>query len=464
MRRLKGPMNWLAILILLFAPPAFAEDDEEETDPPSIDPITGRVLGEFEVKEEEPAPPPPQAQPPQAPPSETIQTNADGEPVPPPIDPTAALQLQPLEKRLYRWLRPDRGKLEQVPRAQTDFTAYTLEFGEVKMGLANITAGVAPRVQLGTTPILHALDLPNVNLKVNPMRVGGFDMSVVVSHYALGLEEFQATYTSFGGLASIRLMKPWSIHLGASNVWLTADGMPDVSAMAPILSTLTGQELSEYAIEQAQDTDLNIDAQVRTFRFATDVRFNRRDSLVLQASTTLGGDFDSAEPLPPDFELPPILGIDAALEDPQRIDDTMTASVSWQLAWKHTELRLGFGYSTSPGAWLLQSTEFSYRFGGPTRRSERRMRQTWRQNREEIGVPQNLAPSQSEIEAARSQLASEGVEPVGVLPPVPVAPTDVSEAEAEGVKASVERTDDERAAEAEEDALLEEEESLMDDE
>jgi hypothetical protein len=317
---------------------------------------------------------------------------------------------------------------------------------------------------LGTTPILHALDLPNVTLKVNPMRVGGFDMAVIVSHYALGLEDFQATYTTLGGLASIRLRPFWTVHLGAANVWLTADGMPDLSTMAPILSTLTGQELNEYALEQAENVDLNIDAQLRTFRFATDLRLNRRDSLVLQASTTIGGDFKSADPLPPGFELPPILGIDAALEAPQRIDDTMTMSLAWQMAWKHTELRLGLGYSTSPGSWLLQSTEFAYRFGGKTRRSEYRMRRTWRQNRAEIGVPQNLAPTQGEVEAARSKMASEGAEPVGVLAPVPTATTEVSEQQAGSAKTVVEQTDDQRAAGDEEAALREEEAALLEEE
>ena len=452
-------MKWLALLVWMLALPAMAEE-EEDSDPPAIDPATGRVLGEFEVVEEEE--PPPEAAPAEA--SEGIENpegtgeeryTEEGQ-APPPIDTTKAEALQPLNKRLYRWLRPDRGDLEQVPRAQTDFTAYTVEFGEVKMGLAHITAGIAPRVQVTTAPVLHALDLPNVSLKANPIRVLGFDLAATSSYYALGLEEFQATYMTLGGRASVRLMQPWTLHFGGESVWVTADGMPNLEGLAPILSTLTGSELTDYAVENAQNTSLDIDARLTSIRVATDIRFNRRDSLILQASTTIGGDFTSAEPLPPDFNLPPILGIDLALQEPARIDDSLTMSLAWQLAWKHTELRMGFGYSTSPGAWLMQATELSYRFGGKTRRSEYRMRRTWRKNRQEIDVPQNHAPTQTDLDEARERMAREGIE----------APTEAA-AKAEPGEESLdpyEMTDDERSALDEEEALLEEEEGLLDDE
>ena len=465
-------MKWLALLVWMLALPAYAEE-EDDSDPPRIDPVTGRVLGAFEVVEEEE--PPEEEVLPEAAPEDfepldelDVEEPLDGalsvedsapsgaEQLPlAPIDTTQAQQLQPLNKRLYRWLRPDRGDLEQVPRSQTDFTAYTLEFGEVKVGLANITAGVLPRVQVGTAPLLHALDLPNISLKANPVRILGFDLAATSSFYALGLEEFQASYLSVGGRASVRLMKPWTLHFGGESVWVAADGMPDLEGLAPILSTLTGAELNDYALETAQQSSMDIDARLTALRVATDIRFNRRDSLILQASTTIGGEFDSAEPLPPDFNLPPILGIDLALDGPARIDDSVTLSVAWQLAWKHTELRMGMGYSTSPGAWLMQATELSYRFGGKTRRSEYRMRRTWRKNRHEIDVPQNQAPTQSEIDAARERMAKEGIE----------APTetDVEQASEEQELSPYDITDDERSAQEEEEALLEEEEALLDD-
>ena len=148
MRLAVNVMNWLALLFWMLAFPAFAEE-EEDADPPALDPTTGRVLGEFEVVEEEE--PPAEVAPAEA--VDLIENpEGSGEEIyteegqaPPPIDTTTAEALQPLNKRLYRWLRPDRGDLGQVPRAQTDFTAYTVEFGEVKMGLAHITAGIARR-------------------------------------------------------------------------------------------------------------------------------------------------------------------------------------------------------------------------------------------------------------------------------------------------------------------------------
>ena len=42
---------------------------------------------------------------------------------------------------------------------------------------------------------------------------------------------------------------------------------------------------------------------------------------------------------------------------------------------------MGAGVSNVPGAWLLQSTDLSYRFGGKTRRTESRMAKTWKKNK-----------------------------------------------------------------------------------
>jgi hypothetical protein len=106
----------------------------------------------------------------------------------------------------------------------------------------------------------------------------------------------------------------------------------------------------------------------------------------------------------------------------------------------------------------MQSTELSYRFGGKTRRSEYRMRRTWRKNRQEIDVPQNHAPTHAEVEEARERMAREGIEaPTGAGAAAPVEP-------GEEAQDSFEMTDDERSALDEEEALLEQEEELLDDE
>ena len=63
------------------------------------------------------------------------------------------------------------------------------------------------------------------------------------------------------------------------------------------------------------------------------------------------------------------------------VTKTYVTSAAWQFSWKKVDLRAGLGFSNVPGAWLIQSTDLSYRFGGKTRRGERKMRRTWKRNK-----------------------------------------------------------------------------------
>ena len=110
---------------------------------------------------------------------------------------------------------------------------------------------------------------------------------------------------------------------------------------------------------------------------ATDIRFNRRDSLILRGGATFWTNV-----LERGFEAPPILGLDEAFNvetgTTTPIAESYVASIAWQFSWRRIDLRVGAGVSNVPGAWILQSTDLSYRFGGKTRSSERRMKRTWK--------------------------------------------------------------------------------------
>ena len=83
-----------------------------------------------------------------------------------------------LSAKMHRWLKPRHHLLGANPRNNTDFTAYTLEMGEVKVGVASVMMGVAPRTQLGTVPLLNALGVYNGSLKVNVVRTGPVDLAL----------------------------------------------------------------------------------------------------------------------------------------------------------------------------------------------------------------------------------------------------------------------------------------------
>ena len=289
-----------------------------------------------------------------------------------------AIRAPELTENQIRWLKPKRELMYAVPRAQVDFTAYTLEWGEVKVGLANVVVGVAPRVQLGTSPMLNLLGVYNVSGKANPVRIGRFDLAVDGNYYTLPLGDFALTYTGGGLRMSAQLMEPWSVHLGGTvNRLNGGGGTPDLSGVAPMLLGTTAEALEEYEEVLAQeDVNVELNASVYTVNFATDWRFNRRDSLIFQAGAWLNVNADAA------LYVPPIAGLEEAFDESREYEfgDAYMASLAYHIAGKRWEFRFGIGVSSADWAWLLQSTDLSYRFGGETRMGEGRARRTWRRN------------------------------------------------------------------------------------
>jgi len=295
-----------------------------------------------------------------------------------------------VDKNFFEFLKPTRVKLSQNPYGNTEYTAYALEFGQFRMGVNQSAIGIAPRVQLGTGPALNLLGIYNASLKVNAVRTGRLDMAAQGSYYTLdaGLD---AEWIRAGILGSIRVLEPWSMHLGFSYNRLAISGLPEPSKVSDLLIDGSSDDLMAW--EQAakeQGISLELEQSMVTMQMATDYRFNRRDALVLQGSAILwssaqsgilGLDPSIAEGL---SALPPILGIDGILQNEPDLSGSLQSSYVISLAYqhsrKHLDMRLGLGVSSFPYAWLLQSFELSYHFGGKTRREESQLKRDWRRN------------------------------------------------------------------------------------
>ncbi len=309
-------------------------------------------------------------------------TSADDAPALPPEALSSATAPAPIGARQLDWLEPKRSQLDQNPYGSTDFTAYTLELGEWRIGLGSVGVGALPRTHLSVSPPLYALGIVNGAAKVNLVRVGPVDLALGGQAYRLAIGEFSGRQLGAGAMSSVRLTAPWSLHVGGQFNLFSATGLPDLSD-PPLLLGLVAPDLANYQ-EQVSGVvggaPLDVAARSVTMKVATDVRLNRRDSLVLQASGMVWSEVDSdvsAE------QLPPLMNLDKALAGSSAtpLRDSYVASLAWQFSWKRADLRVGGGVSSVPGAWLLQSTELAWRLGGPTRSSERRMRATWRENR-----------------------------------------------------------------------------------
>ncbi len=322
-------------------------------------------------------------EPPQ-PDSETGDTEPDGAPEgddPPSSLPegSAPEQLPTLSRAQHRWLEPKRSRLPSVAHGQTDFSAYTLEWGETKIGAASVTLGALPRTQIGTVPALNFLGIYNGHIKVNAVRVGPYAVGVGANLYRLQIGDFVGAHKGASLIQSVQIMKPWGVHVGVRFSDVQSSGIPDVAQLPSVLTGNTDPEQVQERLEGTEES-WRFHGQTVSMNVATDIRFNRRDSLLLQASATV-----LARLVERGFEAPPILGLDETFNletgSTSPIAETYIASASWQFSWRRIDLRVGAGISNVPGAWILQSTDLSYRFGGKTRSSERRMKRTWKRNK-----------------------------------------------------------------------------------
>jgi hypothetical protein len=287
-----------------------------------------------------------------------------------------------------RWLEPKASALPPNPQATTDFTAYTLEPGELKVGLLSVGVGVLPNIQITSMPALYYAGLPNLSAKVNALHVGPLDIAITGNRTWLSQPGFESAITGGGAIASLRIAPAWSIHGGVSYVGLSAKGTPDLCSISPLLTDnvdigLCDEPRSEpVAVESGSAFGIDgndLYGELMMVRAATDIRFNRRDSIILQASAVPFARVQLNE----DIEVPDIAQLDQVLSFDGKVPVSAAymASIAYQMAWKNVHLRVGVGTSSLPLAWLTQTTELSMHFGGKDNWQRAKQKRAWRQNR-----------------------------------------------------------------------------------
>ena len=206
-------------------------------------------------------------------------------------------------------------------------------------------------------------------------------------------ENFSISYYGVGGFGSLRVLENWSLHTGVQYSNLAMNGFPDVNNFGPLLTTFAG--LSQDDIEQissAVEESVNYERQERVLAvdMASDIRLNRRDSIILQGSITSSS--NDGEGLNADVE-----GVEISLQ-PEDISSPLfqfllvpdenqfnySASVAYQASFKRAYMRLGFGLSNIPYSWILQSIDFTWRFGGQTKRRANTMQKVWELNKKAL--------------------------------------------------------------------------------
>jgi hypothetical protein len=299
-----------------------------------------------------------------------------------------------LSKAQLKWLRPSRGKLPQNPYQHTDFTAYTLEWGEIQLGLNQNSIGILPRTQIGTQVPLNIIGIYNANIKVNALRAGPFDLAITGNYLTLPSEDISVQYYGVGGYGSLRVLDNWSVHAGGQYANLNITGFPSLKNLNGILVWATGLDEAELNNITDQFEELaNYERQqtMLTAKLATDIRLNRRDSFILQGSmvTSQSQDAGLSATLPDGTEI--TIGSDEissplfqSLFVPKEQQTNFSTSLAYQASFKRAYLRLGWGYSTIPYSFLLQTIDFTWRLGGKTKRRANNMQKIWELNKKSL--------------------------------------------------------------------------------
>jgi hypothetical protein len=137
-------------------------------------------------------------------------------------------------------------------------------------------------------------------------------------------------------------------------------------------------------------------ANAMFIRFATDYRFNRRDSIVFQFQGLAFGSLNSSlgemdETQADLVELVLPFAADLERDDNFSLLDAYVFSVSWQFAWQAVRLRMGGGWSADKFTWAIQGNDLNYRFWGKTRLEDRRRKRGWKDSADDVGAADTKA-------------------------------------------------------------------------
>ena len=289
----------------------------------------------------------------------------------------------PLAKRNLKITSPSK---TQDPYLHVDFTAHLNKF---QTGINNLQIGI-PRTQVGVRPLMLGLGLPNASLKAILPGLKPLTLQSLAPSSA-STESFSAQYQVWCDVLGRAGPSPFTWSQYAS---VGAEGIPDLDSINPLLIAVTGTDIDAVRDQIAENSSLSLSSQNLNLKLAADYRFNRRDSLIFQFQGLLWSNSKSEVQLDSE-QIPPILGLDELLnvehEGIVSPFDFYITSLAWQWSFKRSYLRVGGGMSTIPGAWVTQSLDYSWQFGGATRRGEQRIRSGWRTNRRALkkGADQN---------------------------------------------------------------------------
>jgi len=265
-------------------------------------------------------------------------------------------------------LTPSEGRVPPV-RRPLDYTAWTLRPGELRVGLVDLDMGLLPRLTVSTQPLLDVLRVGNGTLKLGVVDNGhGTGLALEGGMYRMRAGDFHLDHARVGLRGSTHLGH-LALHAGGDLSHLQTSGSPDLQALSPLVTQLFDPASLATAQAELLANPVALDSQVSslTVRGAVELPLSAHHSLVAQGAMVVARQAQTAgdmkvvvASLPDSLQANQLL---VSSTNPGEVDSRW-ASIGWRASWRNLQLRVGIGTSSTPLAWILPSTELSWRMGG----------------------------------------------------------------------------------------------------
>jgi hypothetical protein len=266
------------------------------------------------------------------------------------------------------------------PRARPTNTAYTIGKRHWQIGLVDQDFGLFDNVQVGTTVPLWLFLVPNGHAKVTAIQTRKLDVALDGGAYWSDLQRFgvpggDLLVTPIGWTASWIVHPNLSVHGGTGWTIARADGKLTAVQMAEGIQQVTGANVRKELVGALGDGGLYAGANLTLFqtRLSADLRFNRRDSLILTSNTyvwmsgLVAAGIEANDIGKGNTGTDLQVGGSARLRLPLNKSIPTSTTLSWQFDWRRLNLRVGLPLPPTNYFAYFQAFDL-YWILGPSRR------------------------------------------------------------------------------------------------
>lgn len=249
-------------------------------------------------------------------------------------------------------------------RSSLDYSALTLESNQVRLGPADVDIGVLRGLQVGTDPMMDAIGVYNLRSRVGGHVGRHAALAAEAAAHTLQLGDMQAHHVRLG-LRGSTWLGPVGLHVGARGGRLSVSGHPDLSAAAPLLHALMGEERMVVAQRDLDSAgqELRVHTTTLSIHAAAELRVAPAHAIVLQ-----GGDAIARRAAIDPTSRAAVDTLSSKDQVGQLLESdggrAAWGSIGWQVSGRHLRLRAGVGLSDIPLAWLTPAMELSWVLGG----------------------------------------------------------------------------------------------------